>query len=207
MKMSNSIKELASALSKAQATFGSAKKSAYNPFHKSNYSDLNDINDVIKKPLSDNGLSYSQFPICDGEKYGVETILMHSSGEWMCEKFILEPSKPGPQASVSCISYARRYALIGILGIPSYDDDGNSASQNNSSSSPKNKKYTNNTLAEKHAQKPEKNTKYIPPTKDWVSKCTDVKALSQAFHALPDKLSEIGIIIKDRADVLMDGDK
>ena len=83
MQKSESIKELATALNKAQAEMSGAKKGANNPFFKSKYADLNAVVDAVRIPFSENGLSYSQFPIMEDNKVGVETILMHESGEWM----------------------------------------------------------------------------------------------------------------------------
>jgi CHASE2 domain-containing sensor protein len=55
---------------------------------------------------------------------GVETILMHSSGEWISNTLLLACKKQDPQAMGSAITYARRYAYQSVLGIPSEDDDG-----------------------------------------------------------------------------------
>jgi hypothetical protein len=127
MDKSDSIKELATALNIAQGCMSGAKKSASNPFFKSKYADLKEVIDVAKGPLSENGLSFSQFPISDDGKCGVETILMHSSGEWISNKLLLACSKQDPQGYGSAISYAKRYSLQAILGCPSEDDDGNAA--------------------------------------------------------------------------------
>ena len=129
MEMSESIKHIAEALNKAQAEMSGAKKGAKNPFFKSNYADLNSVVDAVRIPFCDNGLSYSQFPIMQDNRVGVETILMHSSGEWMKSVLMLPMVKQDPQAAGSAITYARRYALQAIAGIPAEDDDGNSASQ------------------------------------------------------------------------------
>lgn len=129
MQKSESIKELASALNKAQAEMSGAKKGANNPFFKSKYADLNAVVDAVRIPFSENGLSYSQFPIMEDNKVGVETILMHESGEWMSSVLTLPMTKQDPQAAGSAITYARRYALQAIAGIPAEDDDGNAASQ------------------------------------------------------------------------------
>ncbi len=51
---------------------------------------------------------------------------MHTSGEWISQKLLMSCSKKEPQAFGSAITYARRYALQSILGIPCEDDDGNS---------------------------------------------------------------------------------
>ena len=129
MNKSESIKELASALSKAQAEMSGAKKKATNPYFKSRYSNMNAVVDAIRIPFCDNGLSYSQFPLFDAGCVGVETILMHTSGEWISSILMLPMTKQDPQAAGSAITYARRYSLQSIAGIPSEDDDGNHASK------------------------------------------------------------------------------
>ena len=129
MNKSETIKELASALNKAQADMSGAKKKATNPFFKSKYSDMNAVVDAVRIPFSDNGLSYSQFPLFENGCVGVETILMHDSGEWISSILMLPMTKQDPQAAGSAITYARRYSLQSIAGIPSEDDDGNHASK------------------------------------------------------------------------------
>lgn len=129
MDKSEKINELASALCKAQDLMGGAVKDSKNPFFKSNYADLSSVVQAIKQPFADNGLSYSQFPIYEDKLVGVETILMHSSGQWISNKLLLPMTKQDPQAAGSAITYARRYALQAIAGIPSEDDDGNTATK------------------------------------------------------------------------------
>lgn len=128
MDKSDSIKELATALNKAQDEMGGAVKGAANPFFKSKYADLAAVVQAIKEPFAVNGLSYSQFPISKDGLVGVETILMHKSGEFISSELLLSPTKKDPQAAGSAITYARRYALQALAGIPSEDDDGNKAS-------------------------------------------------------------------------------
>lgn len=132
MLKSDSIKELATALSKAQNQMSGAVKDSKNPFFKSSYADLSSVVAAIKESFAANGLSYSQFPIMEDSKVGVETILMHESGEWMSDKLVLPMTKQDPQAAGSAITYARRYALQAIAGIPSEDDDGNQAVRSSS---------------------------------------------------------------------------
>lgn len=127
MQKSESIKHIAAALNKAQAEMSGAKKGANNPFFKSKYADMNSVVDAVRIPFCNNGLSYSQFPIMQDNKVGVETILMHESGEWMSDILVLPMVKQDPQAAGSAITYAKRYALQSIAGIPSEDDDGNAA--------------------------------------------------------------------------------
>ena len=128
MQKSESIKHIAAALNNAQAEMSGAKKGANNPFFKSKYADMNSVVDAVRIPFCNNGLSYSQFPIMQDNKVGVETILMHESGEWMSDILVLPMVKQDPQSAGSAITYAKRYALQSIAGIPSEDDDGNAAS-------------------------------------------------------------------------------
>lgn len=126
MTRSPEIANLAKALVKFQKEVKPVKKEANNPFFNSKYADLSSIIETIKEPLAKQGLAYTQFPI--GE-FGVTTILMHESGEWIEETFSLRPVDLKPQSVGSAITYARRYALGAILGIATEeDDDGNKAS-------------------------------------------------------------------------------
>lgn len=127
MDKSDSIKNLAIAQSKMQAQIGGATKDANNPFFKARYADLSAVVKAVKGPFSDNGLSYVQFPVEDNGRIGVETILMHESGEYLINKFTVQLSKQDAQGAGSAITYCRRYALQSIAGIPSEDDDGNGA--------------------------------------------------------------------------------
>ena len=128
MNKSDTIASLAAALNKAQAEMSGAKKSAKNPFFKSNYANLEEVINCVKEPFADNGLSFVQFPISGDGVAGVETIIMHESGEFISGEFMLKCSKNDPQGMGSAITYARRYGLQSACGVPSEDDDGNAAS-------------------------------------------------------------------------------
>ena len=130
MEKSGSIKNIAIAMCKAQSEMGGAHKGANNPFFKSKYADLGEVIKVVKEPFANNGLSFVQFPINDGDKIGIETILMHESGEWLSGSFTVKASKQDAQGAGSVITYCKRYGLQAVAGIPSEDDDGNSASSN-----------------------------------------------------------------------------
>ena len=129
MNKSESISNLAKALCKAQNEMGGAVKDSKNPFFKSNYADLTSVIKAIKEPFYNNGLSYSQFPITSegGSGIGVVTVLMHSSGEWLESEFYLPMAKKDAQGGAQCVTYARRYSLQSMAGIPSADDDAEAA--------------------------------------------------------------------------------
>ena len=137
MCKSESIKELATALSKAQGSFDHAKKDVENGFFKSKYADLASVIDAAKKPLADNGLSVAQ--VVDMSEAGdlvLETILMHTSGEFIGGRYPIRPVKTDPQSVGSAITYARRYAFSSITGIAADDDDGNGASGKGATNTP-----------------------------------------------------------------------
>jgi hypothetical protein len=128
MNKSETLSKLAPALVKAQSAMAGATKSAANPFFKSKYANLEEVIRVVKTAFGEQGLSFVQFPISGEGTAGVETIIMHESGEFISNEFLLKCSKSDPQGMGSAITYARRYGLQSACGIPSEDDDGNAAS-------------------------------------------------------------------------------
>ena len=133
MKQSESITDLATALCLAQAEMGGAVKDSNNPFFKSSYADLTSVIKVIKEPFARHGLSFVQLPVTSagGNGIGVTTMLMHSSGQWIQSEYLLPMDKVTPQGAGSAITYARRYALQSLVGIPSVDDDSEMAMYRN----------------------------------------------------------------------------
>lgn len=124
---SNEIGKLAEALCKAQLEMGAAKKDSVNPHFKSKYADLASVIDAIKEPFAKHGLSYSQS--IRKTEMGIElvTILMHTTGQSLYSYIPLIIGKQDMQGLGSSLTYARRYALSAIAGLPQEDDDGNSA--------------------------------------------------------------------------------
>jgi len=127
MNQSESITELAVALCAAQSEMGGALKDSSNPFFKSKYADLGSVVKAIKEPFTKHGLAYVQFPYSDERGVGVVTRLLHTSGQWLESSFTLPMIKADPQAAGAAITYARRYALQSMAGIPTADDDAESA--------------------------------------------------------------------------------
>ena len=128
MLKSETINELATALAKAQMQMKPAGMNADNPFFHSKYADLAAVWEACRKPLSDNGLSVVQGVECDTERY-LETMLLHSSGQWISSRINLTVKDNTMQGIGSAITYARRYSLSAMVGIcPDDDDDGNAAS-------------------------------------------------------------------------------
>jgi len=132
MKHSENISNIAAALVMAQAAMKNVHKDANNPFFKSKYATLENVIDQVKPALLANGIAYIQTPVTNAkEECGVETMLLHSSGEWLLgDPFFVPVSKADAQGFGSAITYMRRYSLMAVAGLaPSDDDDGNAAAQ------------------------------------------------------------------------------
>lgn len=127
MNKSESIKALAPALHKAQGAIKAAIKDSTNPHFRAKYADLSSVIEAVKKPLLDNGIMFLQ-GIEDAENgVAVETMLLHTSGEWMSSTCKIPATKQDAQGYGSAITYGRRYGLQSMCGVPAEDDDGNAA--------------------------------------------------------------------------------
>lgn len=123
------MKQIATALVKAQMEMGNAIKDSSNPFFKSKYADLNAIREACMPALNKHGIVVLQ-PIVhiDGKNF-VKTLLLHESGESLESLTEIVYSKEkDAQAQGSGITYARRYGLQSFVNVGADDDDGNKAS-------------------------------------------------------------------------------
>lgn len=128
MNKSESIKNLAAALSKFQAEVKPIKKDGKANYGK--FATLGNIVESIRKELTDNGLSVSQLGYSsvqpDNELVQgilLETVIMHSSGEFISGTSFVPLDKVTPQGFGAAMTYAKRYALSAALGIVADDDD------------------------------------------------------------------------------------
>ena len=123
------MKNIASALVKAQKAFGPALKTSTNPHFKSRYADLSACVEAVIEGLNANGIMLMQ--PCHESETGVtvETLFVHESGEtFSAGKLHVPAAKQDPQGYGSALTYARRYSLMAACGIAPEDDDGNAAS-------------------------------------------------------------------------------
>lgn len=127
MRMSDSIAQIAEALSKAQGQIDDATKTGINPHFRSKYADLAAVRSVIREPLAVNDIAIVQLPRTLEGSVEVETMLVHKSGEFIAETLRLPVGKWDAHGIGSGISYARRYGLLSILSLAAADDDGNEA--------------------------------------------------------------------------------
>ncbi len=129
MDMSDSVIKIAPALLAAQKAMKAAAKDAENKHFKAKYSDLATVIDAVKEPLNSAGIAFMQTIGNDSTGVMVRTTLLHESGEWMAATTYLPVPQQTPQAFGSGITYAKRYGLQSICGLPSEDDDGERASE------------------------------------------------------------------------------
>lgn len=129
MDMSDSISKIAPALLVAQKAMTAAAKAATNPHFKSKYADLAAVIEAVKEPLNEAGITFLQTVGNDTTGVTVRTALVHESGEWIAATIYLPVPQQTPQAFGSGITYAKRYGLQSLCGLPSEDDDGERASE------------------------------------------------------------------------------
>jgi hypothetical protein len=124
------MKNLATALVKAQQAFGPALKSSTNPHFKSRYADLAACVEAVVDSLNNNGIALIQQNQPSPDGVIVETIFLHESGESLnCGQLFVPANKHDAQGFGSALTYARRYSLMAACGIAPEDDDGNTASR------------------------------------------------------------------------------
>lgn len=122
------MKQIATALLKAQKEMSNPKKTSANPFFKSKYADLNAVREACIPVLNENGISVIQPTITIEGKNYVHTILLHESGETIESMTEIVFKQGDAQAQGSGITYARRYGLQSLVCLGADDDDGNGAS-------------------------------------------------------------------------------
>jgi len=108
---------------------GAVKKTAKNPFFKSNYADLNSVMDTLAPALVECNLIYVQYA---NRVDGVDVLttelvnIANPSEKILSHTHLIIPSAD-MQKFGGAITYARRYALVSMFGLEAIDDDGNVA--------------------------------------------------------------------------------
>ena len=131
-------KNIVDALAKFQEEANVAKRTKKNTFFKSSYATLEDVIAAANEGAKF-GLAFTQTidyqkqiieGVIDTTMY-VTTSLMHSDSEAVIKsRYLIIPKKSDftdAHALGSAITYAKRYSLQAIYGLPSDDDDGNAA--------------------------------------------------------------------------------
>jgi hypothetical protein len=120
------MKNIATALVKAQKEFGPALKKSNNPHFRSKYVDLAGCIEAVVDALNNNGIFINQHTYEHNEGIVIETVFLHESGEQMnCGRLFFPANKLDPQGFMSCLTYIRRASLMTATGQAPEDDDGN----------------------------------------------------------------------------------
>lgn len=191
-KKSESITNLAVALTKFNLTVQRIEKDGTNPHFKNRYTTLDAILDEVRPLLADQGLSIIQMPSGEGDQLKLTTMLIHITGEWIeSDAITMRPAKNDPQGIGSATTYARRYSLCAFLGLSTgdLDDDGNGAS------------HTPQTSQKPPQSAPQTNT-YNPPPTQTQEPATTPREPSDLISA-----PQIGMIKKLLKEKLISDDK
>ena len=86
------------------------------------YAPLPEILDAVRPVLQKHGLAISQDVVGQDGYVGVNTVLVHESGERLHAGPVMLPATEAQQAG-AIVTYLRRYALCAILGIAADEDD------------------------------------------------------------------------------------
>ena len=117
------LSKIAPAIVAAQAELGGVVKDSKNPHFKSRYASLEAVITEAKPILARHKLAFLQMP---GELtemgLSVTTMLLHESGQSISSTVTVPLQKRDPQGVGSTITYACRYSLMAMLGMPSVDD-------------------------------------------------------------------------------------
>ena len=125
MRTSETINELATALSVAQGELQDADKASEGYGFK--YADLAQVLQIARPILSKHGLSVVQLPHNEDGGIALTTRLMHKSGEWLEETLVM-PAEKSKNLSLAqdigkIITYSRRYMYTALVGITQEDTD------------------------------------------------------------------------------------
>ena len=120
-------------IAKALLEFHKTNPHAYedkrNPHFKNTYASLESVIKTVRT-ASQFGLTFTQEMDFEGDITFVRTVMMHSSGATRVSRTKIVSKDPNdPQKMGSAISYAKRYGLQSIFGLPSDDDDGEIANK------------------------------------------------------------------------------
>ena len=132
MNKSESLRELATALSKAQMEMKNPPFDSKNPFFKSNYASLASVRDTVIPILAKYGLTVIQNVSSSANGVACSNILIHNSGEWLeSSPFEVPVTKHDAQGFGSACTYSRRFSLMALMAVVGdADDDGNAAVDN-----------------------------------------------------------------------------
>ncbi len=122
--------KLGKALFAAQGEMRGVIMHGNNPHFRSRYATLENVTDTIRPVLQSHGVLFMQSPgsVNENGVMDLTTWFIHAeSGEIFSSVLGVPLNKRDPQGFGSAITYACRYSLMALLGLPPVDDDGEDA--------------------------------------------------------------------------------
>jgi uncharacterized protein (DUF3820 family) len=121
--------ELAKAMLAAQTAMPKLLLDAVNPHFNNKFVSLPGLLDTVRPVLNTAGLVLTQTPTYTSDgTHALRTRITHAgSGQYLEDTMLLCLSKPDAQAQGSAITYARRYAILSVLGLAGEEDDDGAA--------------------------------------------------------------------------------
>lgn len=136
IETSNEIKHISAALLAFQgAVDGVGKTKENTAFRGFKYATLENVHDTAVPELQKVGVVYLQSAgaIVEGVMAMTTRLIHAESGEWIQGTMDICLGKRDPQGVGSASTYAARYSLMAMLGLPPIDDDGEAAIDRNNS--------------------------------------------------------------------------
>ena len=200
---SESTKEISKAMAQFVANVGPVYFDSQNPYYSSKYASLGQVIDVIRQTAPPLGLSWVQFPVSGIHQVGVNTMILHESGEFLSSTILVPlPSEFTTNArgenkqtnfvqeAGKYITYLRRYALASAFGLYSEeDDDGNGST------------YVPKSQANKPAVKAQPNTTVRAEPKPAVQPKPTVKAVTNKINAMLGMADDDEDAVVDAGDI------
>jgi hypothetical protein len=155
---SETIIDLAAALVDAQKHLPSITKgrTANVGQYAYRYADLADVISSVRQVLQVSGLVITQTAETNDHEVIVWTTLLHRSGQYLTTQPTRLPVGKTAQNTGSALTYARRYAILAMLGIATEDDD------DGASAAPRDERSTRATLGSRARQPETIETKQSP---------------------------------------------
>lgn len=169
----------------AQAEMPNPKKDAVNPHFNNKFASLESVLSAGVPILNKHGFALAQQVTSIDGLPALKTQLIHKSGRVIEDTMLLLLQSNTPQAQGSALTYARRYALMALLGMAAEDDDGQAA-----------------TSPAQNTQAPGPVT---GPTGNPVADKAIARATQTQFARMFARLKDLGVEDKEKATLLLRG--
>lgn len=114
-------------IGKIQDEIGVLKKNKSNPFFKSKYLDLNEINDNLDPLVKKHELVVTQPMTNVDGRPALALVISDLKSDEEVREIVTLPDLQDAQKMGGAVTYFRRYALVSMFRIEATDDDGNTA--------------------------------------------------------------------------------